>query len=401
MEVLLGSGQLDHPFTTSHEAFARRCASIGFSAGFLRNLRGKQPLFECRFQSEGNKKPDVLELAMATYETDAILILIRYDIASQVLKGLVFFKQMDVLSKCDITFDSIIPFLDERKDEIEETPLTLLPILLSFLQFRSHNSVNWRVSPLNAEGELGVTHRRDFMDAKGYPKANDDLAFLNAHLASMAHELDDTVAAASNVQLLLKQTALAVRICKGADPCPGKAELMAECRAVNAQLYVEQVQMSIANMQTLKGALYNKIGAAENRTTKSIAVLGLVVLPTMLVSNVFAAGIFNLQGPSSNVDGGVVSKSWPLFLSLCVGLTGLMLSMWTLWERCGNRWLENLGNTEVQNRWRKDGQPTSVPQETELRKMLIIKSKKGLVQFRRSHCTDGYFCIEHCKEHAL
>jgi len=403
MEVGLGSGQVDHPFTTSHEAFARRCESIGFSPAFLRNLRGKQPLFECRIQRNENKKPEVLELAISTYETDAILILVRYDIASQVLKGLVFFKQMDSLSKCDIRFDSIIPFLDERKDEIEETPLIILPILLSFLQFRSHNSVKWRVDLHNAEGELGVTRRRDFLDAKGYRKATDDFAFLNAHLASTAHELDDTVAAAKNIQLLLQQTAKVVRICDGVERCPSRAELMAECRAVNAQLYAEQVQMSIANMQTLRGALYSRMGAAENRTAKSIAMLGLVVLPTMLVSNVFATGILNLQGTYSNVDGGTVSKLWPWFLSLCVGLTALMFSLWTLWERCGARWLEKLGNTEIQKRWRQEGQPDFVPQATEMRKVQKIESEKALVQFgrQRSFCSDGYICMKHGKKDLL
>src|SRR5436190_11435302 len=34
IELFLGSGQLEHPFSTSHEQFARRCKSIGFSAEF-------------------------------------------------------------------------------------------------------------------------------------------------------------------------------------------------------------------------------------------------------------------------------------------------------------------------------------------------------------------------------
>jgi hypothetical protein len=53
----------------------------------------------------------VLELAMAVYETDAIFILVRYDIIAQVLKGLVFFKQFDGLSTSNLTLNSVDSFL--------------------------------------------------------------------------------------------------------------------------------------------------------------------------------------------------------------------------------------------------------------------------------------------------
>src|SRR6266480_1713262 len=115
IELFLGSGQLSHPFSISHEEFVRRCKRIEFSADFLRNLRAKQPLYECKIHESKENKLAVLELAMVVYETDAIFILVRYNVAAQVLKGLIFFKKLDAISTCPLTFDSIVPFLDERR----------------------------------------------------------------------------------------------------------------------------------------------------------------------------------------------------------------------------------------------------------------------------------------------
>jgi hypothetical protein len=404
IELFLGSGQLDTPFTMGHKAFASRCAK--FSTGFLRELRGKQPLYECKIQSQGNR-PTVLELAMAVYETDAIFILVRYDIVAQVLTGLIFFKQFDGLSTCTLTLNSIVSFLNERRDEIQVAPLILLPTLLSFLQFRSHTPIRWRVSLLNAEARLGVTRRRDFLDLKGYPAAIDDFAFLNAHLSSLAHELDDTAAATKSIRLLHAQVGRVVRICEGFERCPSMAELAAECKEVYAQLFDLQVGMSRGNGQTLQGALYNKIGVAENQRMKVIAVISLMFLPTTLVAGVFGAGIISVQGAHSGSGSGqVVSKLWPLFLLLCVGLTVLVFGLWIAWERHGNRWLRKLGRMDVQGRWQTQQPVGYVPFEKKLREKQLSESQESLAQLerdgrQRSNCSDGYYCLEHNKEYTF
>jgi hypothetical protein len=175
--------------------------------------------------------------------------------------------------------------------------------------------------------------------------------------------------------------------------CPGEAEMAVECRMVSARLYVLQVDMCAAHMQTIKGALYNRMGEADNQTMKGIAVIGLVFLPTMLVASVFQAGSSNSQGSSSGGNGLVASKFWSLFPSLCVGLTVLVMGMWVAWERYGYRWLENLRNMEVKHRWQKDGQLCLLPYENELRIRQLSKSAQFDDSGHRKICTNLQYCV--------
>jgi hypothetical protein len=396
IEILFGSGQLRHPYTTRYEDFEARCKTIGFSATFLRELRAKQPLYQCKIHRNKENTPVILELAISVYETDSIFILVRYDIATHLLQGVVFLKQVDMLSTCPLTFDSLARFLDERRAEMAADPLMLLPTLLSFLQFRSHEPVRWRHSVLRFESWLGVTRRRDHLDHMGYQGPSDRFAFLNAQQASLALEIDDAGASARSILLLLEQVGRLVRVCEGVAPCPSDAEMVTESRAVSARLYVIQVDMSAAHMQTLKGALYNRMGEADNQTMKGIAVIGLVFLPTMLVASMVQAGFSNGQGTNPSIDGWAASQFWSMFLSLCVGLTALVMGLWVAWERYGYRWLEKLRKMEVKNRWQKEGQLYALQYENELR-MRQLSKLEAFPPFsdsrHRALCTNRQYCI--------
>jgi hypothetical protein len=340
---------------------------------------------------------------MSVYETDSIFTLIRYDLHTKLLQGLVFVKQADKLSTCRVTFESLTRFLDERKADMAADPLLLLPTLLSFQQFRSHEPVRWRDSVLDLEGWLGVTRRRDHLDDQGYPEPSDRLAFLNAQQASLALEMDDAGASARSILLLLEQAARLVRVCGGLERCPGDVEMAIECRAVSARLYVLQVDMCAANMQTLKRALFNRMGEADNQTMKGIAVIGLVFLPTMLVASVVQAGFSNGQGANPGGGGLGVSSFWSMFLSLCVGLTVLVMGVWVAWERYGYRWLEKLRNMEVNNRWQQERQLYSLPYENELRRAQLgdlesqLNNLETFPQYadgrHRTICTNRQYCI--------
>jgi hypothetical protein len=393
LELFLGSGQIRHPYTTRYEEFEARCKKIEFSVSFLRELRAKQPLYQCKFHRGKQNKPALLELAISVYETDSIFILVRYDLTASLLKGLVFAKQADKLSTCPLTFSSLARFLDERRADVAADPLLLLPALLSFQQHRSHEPVRWRDSVLGLEGWLGVTRRRDHLDHQGYPGPSDRFAFLNAQQASLALDLDEAGAAARSIALVLEQVGRLARICAEVERCPGEAEMAIECRTVSARLYVLQVDMCAANMQTIKVALYNRMGEADNQTMKGIAVIGLVFLPTMLVASVFQAGSSNSPGSSSGGNGLIASNFWSLFPSLCVGLTALVMGMWVAWERYGYRWLESLRNMEVKRRWQEEQQRYSLPYENELRIRQLSMSAQFDDSGHRTICTNRQYCI--------
>jgi hypothetical protein len=395
LDLWLGSGQIRQPYSTQYEEFEDHCGRIGFSAGFLRELRAKQPLYQCKIHRNGANKPAILELAISVYETDSIFILVRYDITGRLLKGLVFTKEVDKLATCPLTFRSLERFLDERRDDAASDPLMIITTLLSFLEMRSHEPVRWRDSILALEGRLGVTRRREHLDELGYPEPSDRFAFLNAQQASLALELHDAGAAARSIALLLGRISRLVRLCEGVGRCPSPVELATECREVTARLYVLQVDMCAADVTTLEGGLYNRMGEAYNQTMKGIAVIGLVFLPTMLVSGVFQAGSGGGQGSSGSGSYGLDARSfWSLFMSLCAALTVLMIAAWVAWERCGYRWMEQIRNLEVEHHWKQDRELYSVACESELRSQQLSRSAQPIDSRHRAICTNRRFCID-------
>src|SRR3954447_12289274 len=76
INIFLGSGQIRNPYTTKYETFETHCEMIGFSPQFLRQLRSKQPFYECTIHRNDDKKPMILELAISVYETDSMFILV-------------------------------------------------------------------------------------------------------------------------------------------------------------------------------------------------------------------------------------------------------------------------------------------------------------------------------------
>lgn len=417
VKIVLGTGQVASPFTMSDKHFADFCADTGFSARFLRKVRGKRPFFEYNVvYSEG--RAVVLEMAMSTYEIDSVLFLLRYDIVSKVLRGVVAFKAMDHLSITPLRMDYISNWLEIHQDDIVDEPLVFVPTLFRLIQLRSHTSVRWRTALYDAESRLGVTRDEHFLE--DYPEISYDYDLLNAELASLGKHLADTRMSASTVKSHIANFDKIIRKCWKDNEIPVLLEQEIDGVINQADSYLLQVDTNQTNLQGLNTVLYNRINEHETQTTKSLAVIGLIFFPSNLVCAIFASGIFNLNNnnndsPSSSSSNSNqlsafrVSKYWHIFLFSCLGLTLLVLSLWIFWNRYCRRWLDRLKKSNLDGQW---PQRRQIGEEIELRKAQINASGSSeCVDIPRediygsvmsislgtgSACLDGY-----CNKHSV
>ncbi|KAG4441177.1 hypothetical protein IFR05_003348 [Cadophora sp. M221] len=354
-----GSGQILTPFSVSAKEFRDVCTEFEFSQLFLEKLVAKAALFEHQFNFSGfsgaGKQPTHLEIAMAVYENDAFLCLLRYDIEQRTAKCLVFVKEVDYLKHTPLEPCVLSSWLDENEEILQRHPLMILNVILRLIQFRAHEYVRWRMQLYNMESRLGVTRDADTLMRSGYAEVCYDFGILNADVAGLAKSVADTKLSASTILAHTKSLQRLIGICEECEvlsapdqvPLPrlSTSEQREELEATitRAELYLGHIEMVQGGvLQSLTAVLYNRISKQENQSVKAISVVALVFVPPAFVSAVFSTGIFDFHATEPKDQPRTVSKYGWIYLLACVVCEGITLLLWVCWHRWIRVWWENL-----------------------------------------------------------
>jgi hypothetical protein len=385
VHISSGTGQIKAPFLMTPECFAETCETLEFSPRLLAKLRGKKPFFEYTVHRT-DERITHLEVALSSYEVDSYLVIARYDIAANSIRAIVSFKSVDQVTLAPVRRSNVIGWLEAHAHLLQEQPLTLIPILLSLLQQRNHAPVRWRSYVLAAEGKLGVTRRRLFLENSGYPQISYDYELISAELASLGRDLSDTRMSASTIRLqIMTFDRIVGMFVQHRSSFTTSALLLAqEIDGVVARVdnYLIQVEASQNILGGLNNVLSNRINQHETGVLKSIAVIGLIFLPLNLVAAIFASGIVDLGNNQVLISPTVSPASrysqhnyTPLFVSICLGVTLLTVFLWALWTHLGTRWFDRLHKSRLSTPWPVQRQ---IPMEEALREKQLVESGQAL-----------------------
>lgn len=353
----VGSGQRHWPFPVSSEEFQRYCETIGFSELFLNALVAKAPLFEHRFVvTDASDVPTHLEIAMATLENDSFFSLLRYHIAKSEAKVIIFFKPVDHINRTPLYLSKIIAWLDSNSELLRRHPLMILGAFLSFMQFRAHEFLRWRLELNNMEARLGVTRESESLRQGGYSEISYDFTAMNADLAGLSKKIADSELSASILLEHGKCFQRLVVLCEDyeahyksplrepATELLGTTEQREVLKSIVArgELYIKQSKMLQDVLTSLEAVLYNRINKQDTQSMKTIAIVSLVFLPTTFVSTIFATGIFNFHASDPPDNPRTISKYGWIYLLACILFTCLTLASWVCWHKWGRVGLEKL-----------------------------------------------------------
>jgi hypothetical protein len=385
VKYALGSGQVAAPFSVTRAQFDAVCENYQFCPAFLRRVIGRASLFEHHFgwggttpsesttpserttQSESRTppsesgKPNHLEIALATFEIDAFICLLHYDIGSQDprnVRCVLFLKSRDYIRPSRLRLHIIRAWFDKHQELLERHPLLILNVILSFIQARAHEYVRGRKDLLDMEARLGVTRNLRGLLQSGYADVSYDYEILNADLAGLSKRVADNEMSAATILEHAKVLQRIVRICEMYEKPTGSAqdtdilsitsEQQEEIQSTitRAELYLKHMKFMQDVLQSLTAVLYNRIGKNDTRSMKTIAVVTLFVLPSTLVSSIFSTGIFNFQANESVTDPQVVSSYGWVYLLTCLLLTLVTLAAWVCWYIWGNAWLDGFRRSQ-------------------------------------------------------
>jgi hypothetical protein len=187
------------------------------------------------------------------------------------------------------------------------------------------------------EAKLGITLNADLLKDLGYPDISYDYKLLNAELASIGSDAANSELSASSIHFLAQEFFKLVKICEEELPFPSVQLQEVGGVISRAELYLRHMKMSQEVLHSLTALLYNRINQRESQSMKTIAVATLLFLPATFVSTVFGSGIFDFhayQGQNTTT----VSKYWTIYLTICIVLTALTMTLWVVWYKWGNHW---------------------------------------------------------------
>ena len=362
LKVGSGSGQSSAPFSLTPDRFVAECETMDLSPSFLRKLSGKRAMFEHLFtypqHNAHTNLPTHLEIAIATFENDAFLMLLRYDLVENRAWALVFLKTWDHLTDSALSANSLFEFIDKQVSILIQYPLLMPNFLISFVQSRSQSFVKWRVALNDMKSKLGVTGDSDVLQAGGYAPVSYDYNLLNAKLSDLASGIADTVL---NTQMRLELAKDLLRLASITEQyqrqigngnvkdgnfitSPQFEEIKATI--TRAELFLVNMEMAQNVMHSLATVLYNRINKHDSQSMKTIAVLTLFFLPATFVSSIFSTGIFNFHANEGEQPRVISQYGW-VYLVICLIATLVTLIFWASWYHWGRFWLERLQLAEA------------------------------------------------------
>jgi hypothetical protein len=360
VKIGTGSGQIAAPFSITRLHFDDLCQEYQFCPAFLGKVIRKASFFEHHFGGghatlEGSSAPTHLEMALAVYEIDAFMCLLRYDIGNMAPKSvrcLLFVKRSDPRKLPLPVLHNIRSWFGNHRELLERYPLLVVNVILSFMQARAHEYVRGRQGLNDIEARLGVTHHLSRLRRSGYADVSYDFEALNADLAGLSKRVANNELSATTILEHAKALQRIVQICEALEK-PSRlskdtawlsqtSEQQEEIQStiIRAELYLKHTKMMQDAVQSLTAALYNRISKNDTRSMKTIAVVTLFILPSTLVSSIFSTGIFNFHAGESTTDPKVVSDYGWIYLVTCVVLTLFTLAAWVCWYIWGNVWLD-------------------------------------------------------------
>lgn len=355
-----GSGQIAVPFSITRDHFNKLCEEYQFCPDFLRKVVGKRSLFEHHFGGvrdnlDGSSVPTHLEMAVAVYENDAFICLLRYDIRNtgpKSVRCVLFFKQSDYMKHSFLELHTVRNWFNKHRELLERHPLLVVNVVLAFIQSRAHEYVRGRQDLNDLEARLGVTNSLSRLRESGYADVSYDFEALNADLAGLSKKVADNELSAATILEHAKALQRIVRICEALEKPSGlvnhtawsldTSEQQEEIQSTitRAELYLRQLKMMQDVLQSLTAVLYNRISKNDTRPMKTIAVVTLFILPSSLVSSIFSTGIFNFHADESLTGPKVISAYGWVYLLTCLLLTFVTLAAWICWYLWGNIWLD-------------------------------------------------------------
>jgi Mg2+ and Co2+ transporter CorA len=345
VKIGLGSGQVSSPFCVTMDEFVDECWKCGFTAPILRKLSAKRSLFEQHFVfgdscTSATKSLTHLELAMASYEIDAFLLLSRYNIKEGEIYALVFIKEQDYLQ--NLSPEELISTFRTNSSLLQRQPLLLANVILQFMQSRVHSYVDLRIALNKMESKLGVTRDSFALTQNGYTPMSFDYEVMNADLAGLAKRIADTRLSAWTI---FEHAAGLLRLIELVEKAQGSDLIISEsCEEVQttikaAQLFLTNIGMAQDVERSLSSVLYNRVSEHDSLSMKTIAVVTLFFLPATFVSSIFSTGVFNFQAAKEDEQRTISKYGWVYLLS-CLLLTFLTLFLWGCWYTWGRLWLE-------------------------------------------------------------
>jgi hypothetical protein len=372
IQLGLGSGQRRSPFSCSREVFDQAVEDYGFSQHILRRVKEKQSYFEHVF-SDG-EMPNCLEIAAATYENDAFFCLLRFDLLSGHTRCLLFFKSSDLLKPrtSTLTLSTALNYI-RLHDVLYTEPLLIFNVVLSLLQARAHDFLRWRQQLYDIEARIGVSANLNSLRLSHYSDVEYDYSKLNADLTGVARNIADHELSVSTMLEHARSFQRVADICerirhrsKTTSASPANSGLLTvgitapqtlgsesgfsllhediQSTITRAEIYLKHIKMTQDVLASLTAALYNRINKSDTRSMKTIAVVTLFFLPSLFVAAIFSTGIFNFQAGEDPSDERVISRYGWVYLMVTLLLTGLTLTVWTVWFFWGEMWLDTLRN---------------------------------------------------------
>jgi Mg2+ and Co2+ transporter CorA len=405
MQIGLGSGQRRAPFSCIYAEFVHKCEVYKFSGAFLSRVSGNKSLLEHRFERPNrNSRPSHLEIAMANYESDGFLCLLRYELSGGLAKkekarGILFIRGSDQAKGNRQSVESIILRLGSHSDLLLQQPLLILNVILALLQEDAHTYSKWRQELLTMEAQLGASHDLTGLQSMGYPNVSYNFNKLNADLAGLVKRVADNKLSVVTILEHAKELQRLVVLCEKIEtasdrPNPPElgqlnqdhqdeshetwqadqelqySERYEEIQSTisRAELYIKHIKMSEEVLESLTAVLFNRIAKSDSSALKTITVITLFFLPATFVSTVFTTGIFNFHAGEDSPR--VVSKYGWIYLLVCLLATILTWCAWTGWYVWGGAWLDRLRRP---------------PQREGLSGLVTLKTEKGNVLTKLYH----------------
>jgi hypothetical protein len=369
LSVGMGSGQRRSPFSCDRRMFDEIVAEYGFSEQIIRRVKAKESYFEHVFS--GGDWPNILEIAASTYEHDAFLCLIRYEISIKRTRCLLFIKDHDGLKETTLDLAAVVDYIKANFSLEERQPLQIFNVILSLLQSRAHDFLRWRQKLYNIEARIGVSADLEVLRKSQYSDIDYDFGRLNADLTSIAQDIADNELSVATILDHARGFLRVVDICERLlHPTAANSTQAGDSAKTNtddvasqnpyegppfnylheevqstisrAEMYLKHTKMTNNVLTSLTAALYNRINKSDTRSMKTIAVVTLFFLPSLFVASIFSTGIFNFQAGENPGEERVISRYGWIYLLATLLLTAVTLVVWTIWFVWGEMWLDNL-----------------------------------------------------------
>jgi len=366
-----GTGQPATPFSVTSEHVLELFKEWGFSARFLRKLKGKAELFEHHFSRRENINddpqcrksknktnpsiftPDTLEVAISSFEVNSLHIFGIYSLTHRTAHFLLFIKASAFFNP-----NRVRSWLDNNIDILLTNPILVPNILTTGIQLYVHSFGTWRALVNDMEARIGVTTENKLLQTQGYTKTSEDLDLLNNALSTLKKIIAEHELATAT---MVRQTKALMRVVEIAERFDGSgggqgdgeggvSEAAEELYGTmtRAEIYLQNLQIMQNILQNHTAALYNRINQHDNslnlavsQSMKTIAVVTLLYLPPTFVATLFSTSIFDF-GMSGSSQGRHVSQYWWILATICILLTLITMLMWALWYKYGRQWTDSL-----------------------------------------------------------